>query len=345
MKTDYIIVGDGYAALFFAHQLIKHNKTFKLYSEGKLGASQVSAGIINPVVLKKFTTFWNAMLQIQNLHTTLSEMTTYLGKDFLIKDSIQRVLHDETEKQLWLKKRAEKEELQPFLNPEFKSVEGILNPFGTGEVWYSSRLDVDAFFSTFLDYLKKHHHLVNEKFDYNQLNPQTQTYQNLNYSHIVFAEGMGVLSNPYFKNIDIQPNKGHHIKVTLSKDIDLKGIIKKKHFLFPLAQGQYYYGGTYDRFSIDECIDDKAVAQLKEGVETIYPNDYDIVDTQYGFRPTVKDRRPMLGKHSEWDNLYVFNGLGARGILNGNYFAEILYHHIEHNGNLPEEVNWKRFSS
>ena len=27
-KVDYIIVGDGYAAYFFAHQLIKNNKSF-----------------------------------------------------------------------------------------------------------------------------------------------------------------------------------------------------------------------------------------------------------------------------------------------------------------------------
>ena len=30
-NIDYIIVGDGYAALFFAHQLIKNNKSFYLF--------------------------------------------------------------------------------------------------------------------------------------------------------------------------------------------------------------------------------------------------------------------------------------------------------------------------
>mgnify|MGYP003615829603 CR=1 FL=1 len=59
-KVDYIIVGDGYAALFFAHQLIKNNKSFYLFSEGKKGASFVSAGIINHAVLKRFITFWLA---------------------------------------------------------------------------------------------------------------------------------------------------------------------------------------------------------------------------------------------------------------------------------------------
>ena len=59
-NVEYIIVGGGYAALFFAHQLIKNNKSFVLFSDGKKSASQVSAGIVNPMVLKKFTTFWLA---------------------------------------------------------------------------------------------------------------------------------------------------------------------------------------------------------------------------------------------------------------------------------------------
>jgi len=34
-NVDYIIVGDGYAALFFAHQLILNNKSFVVFSEQK----------------------------------------------------------------------------------------------------------------------------------------------------------------------------------------------------------------------------------------------------------------------------------------------------------------------
>ena len=54
-KVDYIIVGDGFAAMFFAHQLLKNNKSFAVFSDSEKGASKISAGIVNPVVLKKFT--------------------------------------------------------------------------------------------------------------------------------------------------------------------------------------------------------------------------------------------------------------------------------------------------
>jgi glycine/D-amino acid oxidase-like deaminating enzyme len=51
-----------------------------------------------------------------------------------------------------------------------------------------------------------------------------------------------------------------------------------------------------------------------------------------------------LGSHPEHENLFVFNGLGARGILNGNYFAKELFSHIETGKELHPEVDLKRFS-
>lgn len=342
-NVDYIIVGDGYAALFFAHQLIKNQHSFKLYSSGKKGASQVSAGIVNPVVLKKFTTFWKAQEQLDQLRQTLGEMKTYLHEDFLIEEPIHRIFHDEKEKELWLKKRAKHPELQPFLNPDFKTLEGIENPFGTGEVWQSARLNVSQFFSIFLDYLKNKQYLVEAAFDYEKLNPEAQTYEGFHYRHLIFAEGMGVLENPYFKNIAVHANKGHHLSLELSTQLPSAETIKKKHFLFPQSQGGYYYGGTYDREATSQDIDETAVAQLKAGLEAIYPHDYRISAVHYGSRPTVKDRRPLLGAHQDFPQLYVFNGLGARGILNGCYFSDLLYQFVENQKPLPKEVDWQRF--
>ncbi|MNY56347.1 hypothetical protein D3C86_1924180 [compost metagenome] len=63
----------------------------------------------------------------------------------------------------------------------------------------------------------------------------------------------------------------------------------------------------------------------------------------FGFRPTVKDRRPILGRHAQRSNLYVFNGLGARGILNGCYFSKTLFDYIENNIPLPKEISIDRF--
>lgn len=342
-NIDYIIVGDGYAAMFFAHQLIKNKCSFKLFSEDKKGASHVSAGIINPVVLKRFNTFWLAMEQIESLKTTLSEIETYTGKNYLINEPIHRIFHDEKEKELWQKK-SNREELLPFLNLNFTQEEGYKNPFGTGKVNHSGRLNVTDFFTDMFHYLEEKEYLIKEKFNYENLNPAGKTYQNIKFKKIIFCEGTGVLGNPFFNQIPIYPNKGHHLMVTLSQPIPKKNTLKKKHFLFPKNENEYYYGGTYDRETKDLEINALAVEQLEKGLSEFYPYDYHIQAVHFGFRPTVKDRRPIIGNHHQYHDFFVFNGLGARGILNGNYFAKILFNHIDKNQHLPQEVNINRFS-
>ena len=338
-KVDYIIVGDGYAALFFAHQLIKNNKSFYLFSEGKKSASFVSAGVINPAVLKRFTTFWLAQEQIDSLKKTLSEIEGYTHKNYLIEKPILRVFHDEKEKELWLKKSSD----ISFLSKDFIKINSIKNPFGCGKVNNSARLNVRDFFTDLMNYLEQNSHLIKEKFDYKLVKTENSTYKNIQFKNIIFAEGMAVKENPYFSEIPVEANKGHHLEVKLSEKIEDDFTIKKKHFIFPLNENTYYYGGTYDREQTHHKIDNSAVEKLINALAEFYPNDFEVTQVKFGFRPTVKDRRPIVGAHSEFKNFYVFNGLGARGILNGNYFAISLYNHLENGEEIHPEVDLKRF--
>ena len=36
----------------------------------------------------------------------------------------------------------------------------------------------------------------------------------------------------------------------------------------------------------------------------------------------VKDREPLIGMHKEFNNIGIFNGLGARGVLNAPHFSK-----------------------
>lgn len=341
-NIDYIIVGDGYAALFFAHQLILNNKSFVVFSEQKKSASQISAGIINPVVLKKFTTFWKAQEQINFLKKSLKEIETYTGESYFIDSPIHRIFHDENEQKLWLKK-SQNEELKYFLDKNFDHLNIVKNDFLTGKVNQSARLDVKGFFSGIMSFLEANGNLVKEKLIYSEINTSSSTYKDFHFKNILFCEGMGVKENPFFSHIEVNPNKGHHIRVKLSESIPQNITIKKKHFLFPLENGLHFYGGTYDREQMHHEIDDSAVDQLQKGLSEFYPHNFDIKETHFGFRPTVKDRRPIIGRHPEYRNLFVFNGLGARGILNGCYFSKSLFDYIENNIPLHEEISIDRF--
>ncbi len=147
-KLDYIIVGDGYAAMFFAHQLLKSGKTFKLFSEGNRAASHISAGVCNPVVLKRYNKIWNDEAQMDYLPVIFDEIEEYLHKNYLIQENVVRVFHDEGEHKLWLKK-ASQEKFEDYLDSNIQQLSSVENPFGVGRVKNSCRLDVRNFFTDF----------------------------------------------------------------------------------------------------------------------------------------------------------------------------------------------------
>ena len=62
-----------------------------------------------------------------------------------------------------------------------------------------------------------------------------------------------------------------------------------------------------------------------------------------GVRPTVSDRRPLIGLHPENKQLAVFNGMGTKGVMIAPYFADQLVNLLLNNKSLSEEVDITRF--
>ena len=70
---------------------------------------------------------------------------------------------------------------------------------------------------------------------------------------------------------------------------------------------------------------------------------YKIIDQTAGVRPTVKDRRPLVGVHPTYSNLAILNGLGTRGVMIAPTVAKQLFHHLEKGEELDPVTNIQRF--
>ena len=70
---------------------------------------------------------------------------------------------------------------------------------------------------------------------------------------------------------------------------------------------------------------------------------FEIIDHQAGIRPTVKDRRPLLGVHPAHHQLAIFNGMGTKGVMLAPYFANHLVNHLENDDKLLPEIDIVRF--
>jgi len=340
-EVDYIIVGGGFAGFFLAHQLRNAGRSFMIFNGHQIAGSHISAGVCNPVILKRFSTFWKSREQMDYLSTIFSEIQSYTGRNYLIDEPVARIFHDEAEKVQW-RKNSQKEELEHFLDNDFIDLDSVDNPLQSGIVKNSCRIDVEHFFKDLTQYFFDKNQLIYESFDYDSIDLCNSTYQDFQFKNIVFCEGIHTKANPYFDQIPVLPNKGHCLEVKISQNID-PYIIKKKHFLFSLSGDRFYYGGTYDRFDQTEGIDPEFVEELETGLKAFFKDNYIVTKVKSAFRATVDDRRPILGTHPEFSNLHIFNGLGARGVLNGSYFSKVMVDYLENHTSLDPEIDVKRF--
>lgn len=343
--VDYLIVGQGIAGSCLALKLIKENKSFIIVDENKNKASTVAVGIYNPVVLKRFALIWKAEEQLELLEDYFQSFENLLKQKFLYKVPTYRIFNDESEKKTWKKKSA-LPHLKKFLSEEIYSnqTENLNAPLGYSEVLQTGRIDLENCLNGFTDYLIQHDLYKNERFDYSQLviEKEKVTYKNILAKRVVFCEGFGIKNNPYFNYLPIIGVKGEVLKIETNKKIP-NGIWKAYNFLMPLRDNICFTASTYNREDLSSEPSESGKQEILTHLKEIYDGNVKILEHTAGIRPTVIDRRPILGSHSLHKNLYILNGMGTRGTLLAPQMSEFLYDFIEFQKDIDKEADIRRF--
>ena len=102
-------------------------------------------------------------------------------------------------------------------------------------------------------------------------------------------------------------------------------------------------GATYKWDNDDTTPTPQGYAELKDKTDVLIDGSYEVLEHVVGIRPTTKDRRPILGKHEQEHNMYLFNGLGSKGVLIAPYFSKIMADFILNNTVIDNEISTNRF--
>lgn len=348
MKTqvDYIIVGFGLAGLSFAEQLRKNNRSFIVISSLKKSSSIVAGGMYNPVILKRFTLAWESNNHLKTAIPFYQELERYLQQSFLVPMPLHRILNNIEEQNNW-HIASDKPNLSPFLSTiliENKN-KNITANFKFGSVQQSGRLKVKELIEAYLKKLKTTQQFIEEDFIHQKTthNNTHIVYKNYTAKHIVFCEGFGMLNNPYFNNLPLKPSKGETITIK-SEKLNSNCIIKSGVFIVPTAiKNQYLVGATYNWTDETWEATQHGKEELCKKLDKFMTAPYQVISQLAGIRPTVKDRRPLLGRHPIFKNMYILNGLGTRGVLLAPTASEQLYHFITQQKPLNIELDIQRF--
>jgi len=322
-KIDFIIVGQGLAGTLLAHDLIDLDKSVVIIDTHlKASASRVAAGLINPISMKRCIPAMptNYLTTAFNRYSDLEDK---LNSRLLFEKPLLRLFDSFKTKDLWIDKYENKEmdlyidefytvNTFPFLKDEFSSA--LVKPSGY--------LDLKEFLAVSREYFKDNNMLVEEKFNFSEFNDKNVSYKNLKADKIIFCDGFRIKENPFFDYLPIAPTKGELMQIKIPSVEDFGKIISKGIYIIPNGNYEYTVGATYDREDLTENLTEDGQQFLRDKLDEVLNVEYKIISSFAGVRPTVKDREPLIGMHKEFTDIGVFNGLGARGVLNAPHFSK-----------------------
>jgi len=345
MQVDYIIVGLGLAGLAFAKELEKNNKTFIVFEDYSQNSSIVAGGMYNPVILKRFTPVWNAIEQLEIAMPFYAELERQFNKKYNYPIDIYRVFKSVEEQNNWFI-ASDKPLLAKYMIPQIinEKFEGVLANFGFGKLTNTGRIDTKKLLENYRNYLKNKDLIKSESFKYSQLliNKNDVEYKNVKALKIVFCEGFGLVKNPFFNYLPMQEAKGELITIH-APNLNVNFLIKAAVFVLPLGDNYYKVGATFNWKDKTKLPSEEGKQELVDKLASFITVPYKIVEHTAGIRPTVKDRRPLVGKHPTHTNLAVLNGLGTRGVMIAPIAAKALYNHLEKGKALHKDITIQRF--
>ncbi|WP_333810220.1 NAD(P)/FAD-dependent oxidoreductase [Flavobacterium sp.] len=338
---DYLIVGNGLAGISFSEIALQNNKTILVFDNNSQPSSRIAGGLYNPVVLKRFSEVWKAKEQLDFAFPLYHQIEKKLQVIFDYKIPILRKLASIEEQNNWFQ-AADKPNLAPFLNPNLvhKKYQNIESSFHYGLVNETGYLDINTLILSYSEYLLSIDALSQETFDYNaiQFFETHISYKGIQAKHIIFAEGFGLHANPFFNDLPLDGTKGELLIIKAPK-LNLDVVIKSSVFILPIGNDLYKVGATYDWKDKTNIPTEEGKHELIEKLREIISCDFEILQHFGGVRPTVKDRRPLVGTHPNHKQLHVLNGLGTRGVMLGPFLANQLFQHIENDIPLDKEID------
>ncbi len=345
MKVDYIIVGLGLAGLAFVEELIAANKSFLVFEDDSQTSSLVAGGVYNPVILKRFTPVWNAKQQLEIALPFYKKLEKKFKTQFDQKFTIKKAFKSVEDQNNWFE-ATDHPLLVNYLDPKIdnQKKEGVLGEFGFGNVKKAGRVDTKKLVDFYRRYLKNEYKIRFEQFEHQKIKFNTfeLTYKEITTNSIVFCEGFGMKQNLFFNYLPLNEVKGELITIH-APNLQIDFLLKSTLFVLPLGNNYYKVGATFNWKDKTSNPSKEGKEELVEKLKKVIHVPYKIINQTAGVRPTVRDRRPLIGKHPAYPNLAILNGLGTRGVMIAPSMAKQLFNHLEKGEQLDPTSDIKRF--
>lgn len=329
MDKPITIVGHGISGCVVAMTLWRKNIPFEIVGTSLPGeASMASSGLIAPVTGRRYVKAWNIDTYIEVSKEFYSWTAEVLGKNFFKEIEIIRFLSNTEALKAW-QHRSEDPEYKKYISAKKNSAIDELNrPYGILTGGY--RLDTPGWLNSTHEFLKQKGRLkiLNERFEIKKDKDHV----------IILATGA---ADPELGH-GVIPNKGEALVVRLPLwKIPL--ILKDEVFVVPLYEDVYWVGSYYKPWPENPYPSEEGKQQLLQSLANLNPGPVELLEHLSGVRPTVDDRRPIIGPFPGKSKVFLFNGMGTKATSLAPYWADQLILHIINGVSLPAAVSPSRY--
>ena len=349
MNYDFIVVGHGLAGAILAYTLRKEGHQVLVIDEPKANsASNVAAGLVNPVAGKRFAKSWLVDELLPFADAFYQELEDRYKQPLFFHKPIYKVFSSIEEQNNWMAKSAGGHWSEYIQATHTQSIgePGINDPYGGIVIGQGGYLLVSETLRLLAEEQLAKGQLLPERFEVEQLQLTEQgvKYKSITARHLVFCEGYQAVHNPYFKWLPLQPTKGEVLEVQ-TQHFEPERIYNKAVYVVPIGGGRFKIGATYNWRQADEVPTPEGQQELTERFSQITDQPYSVVNHWAGIRPAVRDRRPLIGPHPDYPQLSVFNGMGSKGVLMAPYLAHVYAAALAGEAELLADVHISRYFS
>lgn len=363
MNFNYLIIGQGLAGTLMGYRLEKAGKTVCYVDHPQqTAASEVAAGIINPITGRRYVKSWKIDELLPEARALYTELEAELGVKIWYDLPLVRTLFNRSELNQW-DVRSGDESYQQYTEdqPELGAFTELTQPaFAYAGIRKTARVDIGKLVTTYRKKLVQQGRFFATPFDYasiklgkegdfkvaipasEAMNGQTTTpIQSITTEAIICCEGWRGKDNPWFSYLPFGGAKGEVLRVKLAGPTPSR-MLKHRIFLVPQEDDTFWVGATAENRFTDDSPTPENAAYLEDRLKELVSVPYEIISHQAAVRPTVKDRRPFLGRHPEKPQLFIFNGLGTKGASLAPLCSKWLAEYLLSGKEIPKEVDINR---
>lgn len=342
----YFIIGQGLAGTCLAHRFLEENIPFRIFDNNhKSSSTLIAPGLWNPVVFKRITKSWMADELIDALEKFYPEIESKLNTSFYYTDENIRVHSSYHEKNDWESKMDEPEFERYLGKPNPNDIVGLKeNEFTYGLVKRTGHLNLPIFLKASQRFFAEKGLMETEEIFLPDTIDELENFEfkGITPEKIIDCRGAkGAYSN-WWKYLPFKLAKGEALTIKCP-DLNLSKTLNAGIFVLPVGNDLFKIGSTFTWEDINTEPSELGKNELIEKLKKLTSAPFEIVSHLAGVRPTVADRRPLLGHHPASKKLVIFNGLGTKGVMLAPYFSSMLYNHLVENQPLHPEVDINRF--